>query len=719
MRTTPVLSMILGASTLMCAATYAQGVGDLELLDPSDAEILRQGDGMRRSSTLDLSELEEIDDLQSLKSDIGEMILDEPAQQGTLRLNQNADVAPQLPTPVRDFGTPAVNDPARVEAEEDLVATDGPIIFDVGEEERRLLELSRFVESKIPENEWNEIASKGNLERYVVQEGDWLWKISQKLFGSGFYYSKIWSLNPHITNPHEIEPGMTLVFDSGTATSLPNVRVSEFQESKMSDVESPTRALDFRAFGESVAPEWLEERQKLIDQGVYFQYASEETYDDLMAIGNIFLQSDYERYEPPPSEILIREPDSSYDSAGFGRDSVVRFNIQETHFVNTFVTTNLVQDLGEIVATQNERVFVQDFDKIYVKFDNSVRVKPGDLFSVYSPGGRVSHRVSDRSGFRYSIISQLKILRRVNDVWEAEVSESTGLAQRRDRLTVYTPKVSQVVQTFNRRIIEAAIIGSYRDTDNGLSMGDLVYIDRGRADGVEIGNVFELVSFIDRGTGRRITVDPTYKIGELSVITVTDNFATAIISQSSSEIVLGTIGLTKTAEAAMLANQVRDQRRLDEVKLLESNALEELDVELNLDELNRDLLQQADRVQLTEDELEELERQERERSIIQDHERDLRELERLEQEMIEAERSLNEARVDEDKFLEQHDLERIEKETKEPDENAFRSLDEIEREVGRRYLDEDLNARDNPFGLTEFDLEEIDELLNTGRQESR
>jgi hypothetical protein len=46
----------------------------------------------------------------------------------------------------------------------------------------------------------------------------------------------------------------------------------------------------------------------------------------------------------------------------------------------------------------------------------------------------------------------------------------------------------------------------------GNSFGDVVYLDRGRADGVEIGNVFEVFSFIDRGTEKRITADPTYKI---------------------------------------------------------------------------------------------------------------------------------------------------------------------------------------------------------------
>jgi hypothetical protein len=228
-----------------------------------------------------------------------------------------------------------------------------------------------------------------------------------------------------------------------------------------------------------------------------------------------------------------------------------------------------------------------------------------------------------------------------------------------------------------------------------------------------MGTVFELFSFQDRNTEKRITPDPTYKIGEVTVITLTDNFATALITNSSNEFGLGTIALSKTEEQAARESRLRSKFLLAEVDKTEGEALDELDIELNLDDIGEDLLRQADKVQLTEDELEELERQERERSILKDHERDLKELERLENELVEAEASLNEAKVDEDKFLEQQNLDKVEQEQGEPDPNAFESLDDIEQDVGRKYMDEDINAKENPYGLTEFDLEEIDELLNT------
>lgn len=703
------LAALLGVSSV---SSYAQDLESLELIDSTDLELLKEEE-KKDGAELNLSEFEEVDDLESLKNDVGDIIFEdefkkkqqEIEKKNTQRTNVGGKVANDEDTIIEDEKGGNTKAFGQVE------------IFDAGLEEKRLLELSEFVAGKIPAKEWDEVSASAQLDKYVVQKGDWLWKISQNLFGSGFYYSKIWSLNPQITNPHEIEPGMNLVFTTGDAETMPKVSVGDFQsETTTTDEGQKVESgdfVDFSQFGEKVKPNWIDERKKLIEDGVYFQFASDETYKDLKELATQNLLNEYQKYDPPVPDIIIQEPGEEYDNTGFDRSSKITFDVKEGFFLNTFVTSNVVQDLGKIVGMPEENIMIQKFHKVYVDFDNSVKVKPGDMFSVYVPGGPVQHKVSDRNGYKYTIGAQVKTLRKVNKKWECLVTEVSGIVQRGDRITVYTPKIGKIVKTFNKRNIEAAVIDGYRDTANGMSFGDVLYFDRGRADGVEMGTVFELYSFYDKGTGKRLTPDPTYKIGEATVISLTDNFATALITNSSNPIALGTIALTKTEEQAALAASVANRDLVKGIKEIESNALDELDVELNLDDINKDLLDKADQVQLTEDELEELERQEREKSIIKDHERDLKELERLESEIVEAEASLNEAKVDEDKFLEQQDLNDIERKNKGQDPNAFESLNDIEKDIGMKFMDEDLNSKENPYGLTEFDLEEIDELLDS------
>lgn len=667
-----------------------------------------------KPESVELFSKDEVDDLESLKEDVGDVVLEDlpntktnEAEEFLQKLENNAgsEKVGNLNI-VNPKGQTKENKPG----DKVSIVEDNNLIFDVGAEEKKLLDLAKFVNKKITPQEWSDLNINSKLEKYVVQKGDWLWKISKKLFGSGFYYSKIWSLNPQITNPHEIEPGTILGFNTGDADNFPNVVVGEFLSD---DIERARYGSTYTSKDDKYRPAWLSERKKLIDQGVYFQFASEETYQDLENLEKKQRTKEYEKYDPPISDIAIVEPSDAYDATGFDKNSKIVFNFKEGFFLNTFVTTNVVQDLGFIKASVKEAVFINKFDKIYVSFDKNAKVKPGDMFSTYVTNGELKHKISDRTGFIYSTNAQIRAIRKIDDVWECEVTELSGVLQRKDRVTVYTPKIGKIARTFSRRNIESAIVGSYRDSVSGLSFGDVAYIDRGRADGVEIGNVFDVYSFIDRGTLKKITPSPTYKIGELTVINLTDNFATVLITGSSNEINLGSIAISRTQEEQTRLNRLKNHEKSKENLQLEGKSLEELDVELNLDDVSEDILKKADQIQLTEDEIQELERQERDKSVIKDSMKDVKELDRLESEIMDAESSLNESKVDEDKFLEQQSLEELEKKSKSTGDDAFESLDEIEKDVGRKYLDEDLNNKENPYGLTEFDLEEVDELLNT------
>lgn len=597
------------------------------------------------------------------------------------------------------------------------VKTDGPAVFDVGREERELLSIAQNIQGQISDPQWNEVATAAKVDTYTVVKDEWLFKISKKLFGSGFYYPKIWSLNSFITNPHFIEPGMVLSFTTGSGSQAPEVKLGTFSEDELNSTPGSmgnTNPSDLANFGEEVRPGWMDEKGQLEKQGVYFQYASEETMDDLSKASEDALNREYENYEPPRNEFEVVLP-KNYDKSGFDKNSKILYSIKEGFYLSTFVSTNIVQDFGSVVNGPDENIFFTTMDHAYVQFDESMNVLPGDKFSVYSSGGKVKHPNSDREGYKYSIVGHIKLLQKIRNKWEVEFTEVSGTPQRGDRITAYTPKIERITKTFNSRLIEAAIIATFQPMQTILGYGDVVYLDRGRADGVEMGNVFEVYGFKDRSTQKNITDQPTYKQGELTVITLTDNFATALVTGTKRDFYAGDIAITKTKEAYQREMRAKNAQRNGQTELMGGKALEELDVELNLENLNDDLLKQADKIQLTEDELAELERQEREKSVIKDSEKDLKALERLENEIEQAESILNDAKLDEDKLLEQENLNDIEKKGKNLDQD---SLDDIEENLGKRYVDEDLNSKDNPFGLTEFDVEEVDELLNTEKKDS-
>lgn len=677
----------------------------LELMESKDYEILNEKEVKSKSEDLMLSDIEMSDDLKSLKEDIGA----DPSAESASTIDLEKKKTEENPR----------SESIATTTQEEKVKTE---IFDVGDEEKKLLEISKFVQNKMTSKEWNEIAITAKTSSYVVQKGDWLWKICKQLFGSGFYYSKIWALNPYITNPHLIEPGMSLVFSTGDMENPPNLEVSAFPEdlanSSLSDEEKQTSQkiakVDMSLYGEDTTPPWLAERAQLQGQGYYFQYATDDTYKELDMIGEKKLNKEYENYIVPESEIFVPQEGEQKDDVGFDKYSKIKFNFNEGFYLNTFVTSNVVVDLGEIDSKRNEKVYVQKYETIYVSFDSKADVKSGDMFSVYIAHGKVAHKISDRIGYKYSTVAQIKALRQIDNVWECEVVDQSGLAKRGDRITLYMSKINKISRYYNKRNIEAAVISGYRDGAGFYVVGDVVYLDRGRIDGVEVGTIFDMYDFYDRGTDKRITKSPTYKIGEITVLTVTDNFATGLITNASEAIELGTIAVTKTAEQAARETRLKNGTALKNAKNIDKNALEELDVELNVDGLGKELLDKADSVKLTDEELEELERQEREKSIIKDHEKDLKELEKLEDELSNLENDVRSAKVDEDKYLEDQNLDDLEKKNGGLGVDALDSINDLEKDLGLKYMDQDLNAKENPYGLTEFDLEEIDELLNSG-----
>lgn len=690
-----IVPVLLTLSTFSLSG-YSQQVDDIELEDldklleemPADSSSISDDTNSNESTR-------GMDDLESLKDDIGNLDFSLPEDEEALPLKK----------PEKDLEI----------VENSSTSKESDLIFEVGKAEKDLLEVAKTMQGKIPDSEWNEIAGRSTSGTYEVVKGDWLWKISKNIFGSGFYYSKIWALNPYITNPHQIEPGMILSFSTGSDNQLPSIDLAG-ASSLSPDSDENSKLNGYARFGDDAKPDWLTERERLKNEGVYIQYGSADTKKDLEEIGQSNLIKEFEVYEPPAIDFLIGTPDNEFDSSGFDKNARVQYKFKEGFPITTFVSTNIVQDFGKIDSSFEYQSIFTDEDRLFVKFDENMDVTVGDKFSTYTAAGKTTHKNSDRSGYKYTITGSLEVIQRHENgkLWECRVFDATGIISRGDRVTAYTPKIDMITKSYNTRTVEAVIISGFQKLQSIAAFGDVVYLDRGRADGVEVGNVFEVYGFKDRSTGKLISNNPTYKNGELTVLTVTDNFSTAVVSSSVRDFLIGDIAVTKTkADAAKIA-QFRGRNKGAGVDRLSDQALEELDVELNLEGLNDSLLDKADQIQFTEDELAELERQEREKSILTENEKDLRALERLETDLESAAKVMEEARLDEDKLLENENLNKIE--------NNFNveqqeSLDELEENFGKRYLDEDLNDKENPFGLTEFDIEEIDELLNVEIEE--
>lgn len=68
------------------------------------------------------------------------------------------------------------------------------------------------------------VAGAADAPYYRARKGDTLWDLAGKRWKNPFSWPELWSLNPHISNPHRIEPGDPIFFrrrSSGAEVRLP------------------------------------------------------------------------------------------------------------------------------------------------------------------------------------------------------------------------------------------------------------------------------------------------------------------------------------------------------------------------------------------------------------------------------------------------------------------------------------------------------------------
>ena len=78
---------------------------------------------------------------------------------------------------------------------------------------------------------------------------------------------------------------MVLSFTTGSSNVAPEFKLGTFTEDELQQSPGASgqfNAADLENFGEEATPSWLSEKQALMDKGIYFQYASDETMEDLI-----------------------------------------------------------------------------------------------------------------------------------------------------------------------------------------------------------------------------------------------------------------------------------------------------------------------------------------------------------------------------------------------------------------------------------------------------
>jgi hypothetical protein len=328
-------------------------------------------------------------------------------------------------------------------------------------------------------------------ETYVIQRGDTLWDLSGRYLDSPWYWPKLWSYNPQVENPHWIYPGNELRLAPAGA-------------------QAPAR-VDLVAVGESAPPKELEDLTRgNIDRAEMIED------EDTVSVGGAYKIGGMR----PKGPAVLR---------------------------NSFVTSNQLEASGKVVAAFEEKMILTTGDKIYGKFQDPNGVQVGQKFSVYKTDGQIVHPVTHRVyGWKTVILGTARVV--AVDPGKATTLVITYVNDGIERGDLIGPSFEQAQKPIffrpNRSALDGYIIGVQPAIVTGAAEFNVVYLDRGKADGVEVGNTFEVVRSGDplyEPIDRPLNTPglPREVIGHVVVFDAQERASSAYVRRSLLELLVG------------------------------------------------------------------------------------------------------------------------------------------------------------------------------------
>ena len=314
-------------------------------------------------------------------------------------------------------------------------------------------------------------------DRYIIQPGDTLWDISTAFMGDAYYWPRLWSFNDYITNPHWIYPGQAVVFKPGTVLDPPEMDLPEVREPG---------------------------------------------------------------YTPPSVTLIDSQlecgPDVRYDES-----------FASAHYITPAFLSDPgdVEVWGTLYGAKTGNIELGEGDLVYLELDDTDAVGCGDIVSIFRQSDKVKHPDSRKVSYGnlFHITGEARILHiDEEDRVTAVVRRMYAPVKRGDVVGPVITVDAELPSSPPRGDLDGVIIArSGQGLYDLAGTGEVVFIDRGRADGVRVGNSLYVIHQRDQGVSLIEDQDniPEQVVGRIVVTGVEENHATGVLLRAATNVRVG------------------------------------------------------------------------------------------------------------------------------------------------------------------------------------
>ncbi|MBC7690479.1 MAG: LysM peptidoglycan-binding domain-containing protein [Methylotenera sp.] len=383
--------------------------------------------------------------------------------------------------------------------------------------EEEVLKLSKLLKP-IPDEQWNEIAGTKVSEMYQVNQGDTLYDISKRLFGDARFWPKIWAMNNgKILNPHQITPGRTIAFMSGTGNSLPSVAIQGLGPNIPGETSGPTQ-------GQAPDPRTSYQSDPVLSKGRSGEWKNlkRQTWENI----NLTL----------PPEV---------DPQGFDSRNKIRFKVNTGFELDAIATSGKIPYIGELSGSRADHPNVSAGDTVFIDSEQGLQI--GETYAVtqepqyLESEGPESEKdgveeSKKREGYSYLVLGKVKILSVKDHQYVGTVIASKYPIPRGSGLMRVPPRIQNLSPVPGPNAVEGRVLMNRSFSGYETAQNKQVIIDRGTRDGVRPGMIFRNYQAKDSITKSELKRSNSLVNADIMIIQSSDEFSSGIVLRSLSPI---------------------------------------------------------------------------------------------------------------------------------------------------------------------------------------
>ena len=366
----------------------------------------------------------------------------------------------------------------------------------------------------IDDEEWKSLVSGSGKNSWTVTAGDNLWNLSEIFFGEGHYWSKVWSYNENLTNPHLIRVGQQIQFFMGSIKEPPSVEIVDSKEvvdQKEAPMQDPSPK-EGEVMGEVSIP------------------PPREQVRPVQKIPDVFRKSkaiSADRYGIKGVSMDLRPPAKP----------------QHPIMVDTFIYDESVSNypgrIGYVLESEDSKELLGLNDILYIQSEESLKL--GEELTV------MDEKYSINKGFIFASSSVIGYLARVrvtdildDNRYRVEVFHSYGDVRR--GAWVCRERVSTFSNNYQGRFseIQLRILGGGTEKGSQIfGQNDVIFLNGGTEQGLKEGDILGIYS-VRKNRYRRVKVRMAPNpIAHIKVFRVESQVASAFVLDSKDAILVG------------------------------------------------------------------------------------------------------------------------------------------------------------------------------------